>query len=699
MKYHWLVLCLVTTAFLGIGSFSEAEEDVPNTSVATNQTSPVNASSSPDQKLSPDQGTSKVPSSEPPADPAQPPASNPQNATANITSATPMQGTDSSKSNTTVQVQNVNIASQSSAAATQRLSTLPPVENVAATGSNTAARLSSNSPGGGTNQTGEASNQQTAPSAEKDSQSEPQAANQDSKALNNTDNPVTSIPAGTQPGQDLANPSTSESPKTYQFICDNCTCPAGYLQNPYIINCTGSLPGHYIPPWNYFMDTEGDPDVDNVHLILEHNDFQNISEIAHCTVIDYISFSYNKITSIKPRAFANLPALKRLSISHNNLQELHSETFLMKETKLSPIEVLDLSYNQLHYLHNGIFDALLDLAVLNLEGNPFNILDASTVTALNSLHSLDNLNLAHLGLSEVPLTMVNPIRHLSSLNLAYNKLTRVPEVVQNGELLNELVLSGNLMENLNAASFIELSNVKLLNISDMPNLKIIYKGAFFPLQSLEFLYCNNNPKLHTVEPKLFVEGSLDNRKYLNTVEFRSNNLTTLHKENFKNLDISRLDVRYNPFECSCLIEWVQMDARTYVFLNDTRCASPESVKGMLIKDVDFESAVIPCPDGYRDHASFIDINYIVTESFGFWVFVLLVGLAILVALTMIVVRNKPQWQYKIMRIVSPQRAEYRNDKYSSDDNSKVRYMRQFDDDQGFSEDVITEYCMTDRSQV
>lgn len=41
-----------------------------------------------------------------------------------------------------------------------------------------------------------------------------------------------------------------------------------------------------------------------------------------------------------------------------------------------------------------------------------------------------------------------------------------------------------------------------------------------------------------------------------------------------------------------------------------------------------------------------------------------------------------------MKIVIPQKAEYRNDKASTN----VRYMRQFDDDQGFSEDVITEYC-------
>lgn len=263
--------------------------------------------------------------------------------------------------------------------------------------------------------------------------------------------------------------------KSLDTICDICKCSDSILSNPYYINCTKSLLDHKIPPWGKLFDTEF-TEVDNVHLLLSLNGFVTVPVITKAMPIDAIDFSQNDISVIEPFAFGGLPHLKRLSLSRNSLNNLDGNVFGVKNETFLSLEILDLSYNVITHLPNDIFEKTRYLQELNLEGNPFQVLDSSTIAALNSLTALQILNLANMELKELPMGLINPVQHLYGLNLADNNFVRIPEVIQHGRNLEHLVLSGNLMTEFGAHSFIELNNLKVIEINNLEHLKAIHKG-------------------------------------------------------------------------------------------------------------------------------------------------------------------------------------------------------------------------------
>ena len=88
---------------------------------------------------------------------------------------------------------------------------------------------------------------------------------------------------------------------------------------------------------------------------------------------------------------------------------------------------------------------------------------------------------------------------------------------------------------------------------------------------------------------------------------------------------------------------------------------------------------MPCPDPEVDEVV-AQLDYTLTESYGFWLFVLVMGLILLVTIAIFIVRAKPELRYSILKIVSPSNVQYREDESSS---TKVKYVRQMDDEDVF----------------
>lgn len=261
-------------------------------------------------------------------------------------------------------------------------------------------------------------------------------------------------------------------------LCEICYCPYNISQDPYIINCK-ALNLANIPLWNDNSVIDNS-EISNIHLELSYNALITIPLIAASENIQELDLSNSQISGIDPFAFAQLKCLKRLSLSNNNIEMLHPKTFnaATQEDHLK-LEILDLSNNKIHHLDGDLFEDVPNLKELNLAVNPLGVLDVSTVIALNSVNGLQYLNMADTGVRELPDTLINPIQHLRKFNLSTNLLKRVPEVLQHGTKMTELILSNNLMQELDASSFVELDSLQTLEINNMPQLVIIHKGSQF----------------------------------------------------------------------------------------------------------------------------------------------------------------------------------------------------------------------------
>jgi len=100
-----------------------------------------------------------------------------------------------------------------------------------------------------------------------------------------------------------------------------------------------------------------------------------------------------------------------------------------------------------------LFDHFPFLTSLDLSQNPIRVLGGSTSLAIASLHSLEYLNLAYTGISDIPAGMIHSLIDLVSLDLTGNQFTTIPPELKNAHNLTVLILDDNRFESFDADSF------------------------------------------------------------------------------------------------------------------------------------------------------------------------------------------------------------------------------------------------------
>ena len=138
--------------------------------------------------------------------------------------------------------------------------------------------------------------------------------------------------------------------------------------------------------------------ITELHMI--NNALPNFDIKMYNPIIQFIDLSYNNIETFNPNTFLHLPSLVKVDLSHNNLHMMTSATTtwlaLFKRNK--PIQVIDMSFNQLTNLPKDTFKSNVNLRELNLQGNRFEQItfDVSKLLVLeildlrnNSVHFLD----------------------------------------------------------------------------------------------------------------------------------------------------------------------------------------------------------------------------------------------------------------------------------------------------------------------
>ncbi|CAL1281624.1 unnamed protein product [Larinioides sclopetarius] len=238
-----------------------------------------------------------------------------------------------------------------------------------------------------------------------------------------------------------------------------------------------------------------------------------------------IDFSNNLLRRITERTFDGIEdTLKEINLSNNKLGDQLNALFSTGEfQRLTNLEKLDLSGNEIKEFQSGIFSGLTSLLELKLERNFIITVPRSVIQGLKSLESLhlQSNYILDIGVHSFP-----NLTHLQFLNLSSNDI----QSVQNGAFvplsnMKSLILSNNqiqtldsgFLEGLHHLEYLDLSQNLLeilpLDIDANPSLRklILYSNKIrslsrIPLnkfKSLEYLDLRRN-RIYEIPPNAFI---------------------------------------------------------------------------------------------------------------------------------------------------------------------------------------------------
>lgn len=300
------------------------------------------------------------------------------------------------------------------------------------------------------------------------------------------------------------------------------------------------------------------------------------------TALTILSLADNFIDTIDEHSFSSLKNLEKLDLSKNSLKMIANHAFF----GLVNVKVLHLNRNSLSSLHNDALDIVKNVSLLDVS---FNLID-STDLRIPSLPFLSELNLAGNKITHLfNYTFVNVRESLLMVNLASNLLTSVPsESLSILNNLQHLVLSGNRIAHLTANCLTGCEKLQSFTLTNDDTLKRIDASAFASnslLHSVSIDWCH---ALHSIESGTFIYQ----RETLTSLSLRENGLSRLPVDLVDWQTLERLDIRGNPFDCSCDNMWLANVINKQVnvsierdHLKDILCSQPGELRGHQVSSI------------------------------------------------------------------------------------------------------------------
>ncbi|KAG8519767.1 Toll-like receptor 8 [Galemys pyrenaicus] len=297
--------------------------------------------------------------------------------------------------------------------------------------------------------------------------------------------------------------------------------------------------------------------------------------------------------------FAAVPHIKYLDLTNNRLDFADDRAL----SELTELEVLDLSFNS-HYFriagvtHRlGFIQNLTQLKVLNLSRNSiytlteYQLRSASLRELVFSGNRLDLLWNAEDSRYQ---QLFQCLSNLSRLDLAFNNLQRIPnEVFLNlPRSLTELYLNNNMLNFFNWTLLQHFPRLRLLDLSGN-QLSSLTSSLSTVTSSLQTLLLRQN------RISQLPAGFLSEASSLVHLDLSSNLLKTVNKSTGQGkaaINLAVLDLRGNPFECTCDIGdfriWIDENPDvTIPRLTDVLCASPGDQSGKSIVSLELTTCV------------------------------------------------------------------------------------------------------------
>ncbi|XP_076304543.1 uncharacterized protein LOC143222228 isoform X2 [Tachypleus tridentatus] len=360
-------------------------------------------------------------------------------------------------------------------------------------------------------------------------------------------------------------------------LCRTCICEEtdANIQNEMlmIVDCSGL---------NYTVVPSGSSwPSKTISMSLSDNAIHTINVLEQNLYLKRFYLASNNLKIIESIAFDEFPDLQELYLNDNVLSELHQDVF----SNLTKLKILDLSSNNLSTLPENIFKRLGKLKRLTLARNPLKYI---VIDVLQPLESLEFLDLSDIKAYHLTPGIFHNLLMLRVVNLSRNKFQEVPvAALRSASGLEEINLDENPFYRLDLKSFTGLEKVKLLSLSNMPNLEIIDKLTFYKLRRLEILQLHSNTRLETIHSLAFNQ-ILDPRTLqmrLNEVNLRNNCLQTLYEHAIPWCKLNALDLRDNPWSCDCKLKWIKYCNLTAEMSDLLLCKSPEKLENRLLVTV------------------------------------------------------------------------------------------------------------------
>ncbi|XP_037739294.1 toll-like receptor 13 [Chelonia mydas] len=342
-------------------------------------------------------------------------------------------------------------------------------------------------------------------------------------------------------------------------------------------------------------------------LVVEHNLLNRLSTCQNSSFLEalqFISFRYNRILSVKYWAFRYAPNLRILHLNINtisylhkhalkglyNLTELRLDNNLLTDlyeasfTNLGRLRTLNLRNNRISILFPCVFRHLSLLRILDLGGNNIRHLTSRSFSGLCSLSKLyldgnrikeissDIFHLVQATLEVLDLTgnklqyitktqhKSPPFRHLHKLydlklqaQQPYGMKIIPAKFFQGLAALRSLYLSENKLLSISPDAFDDLAQLQYLSLADSSNgMQDLPPGIFKNLSRLQKLNLENMG-LHSLTLEVF--GNLSN---LTSLLLAKNQLQTVNVSVANALGLLRyLDLRKCPLSCTCENLWFQ----------------------------------------------------------------------------------------------------------------------------------------------
>ncbi|XP_067001059.2 chaoptin [Anabrus simplex] len=279
-------------------------------------------------------------------------------------------------------------------------------------------------------------------------------------------------------------------------------------------------------------------------------------EVCEMIILD---LSNNLISAVEVNAFKGLILLQDLNLSFNNIQYLHPDTFLhstslynlnLQENRLHRLDfiqnvpwvgLLDVSYNNISVLVNDVFTAhnISQLRKLKLDNNKISIME---IGALNNMEHLVYLDLSNNQIDFIPSGIFSETPNLETIKLNNNYLSTL-EFVRSIKKVRFLYLSRNRVVTLTPRTFfpkhvhtVDLSN-NMINTIQPSTFLGINKLLHLNLQgnNITFVPSNVFERTHVSDIDLKGNEISDINFVLHGLSFRllhlpSNNLSTFPEE-------------------------------------------------------------------------------------------------------------------------------------------------------------------------
>ncbi|XP_018331058.1 tsukushin-like isoform X1 [Agrilus planipennis] len=325
------------------------------------------------------------------------------------------------------------------------------------------------------------------------------------------------------------------------------------------------------------------------HLDLSFNKIEkldgSVSNVEN-PVLHSLILSFNSIYYVSTDYFKNLPNLKHLDLSHNDIASfVNSNVF----NGLSKLEVLDLSFNSISTLPEYIFYPLSGLRSLDISynylGALFTKLDNIFNSTLGLTKEINKLSMNGLDIKYVLHTFFDGANQLTYLSVADNPLLEVPTIPYSVTYLD---ISGTWVAVLQG-KHLNYHSLQILKMNRMPNLRKIDRYAFYTLQSLIELEMNDNPNLKDLESVAF--GILSEKtdlhlKKMSVARCGLKGVNESYQFLFNKLDY--IDLQGNPFTCDCNIFWLQKFEDSLNQKQNLRCVKPLRLRMKNILDLTHE---------------------------------------------------------------------------------------------------------------